>query len=135
MQDSSPTGFSTFLMNWIGPGLRFYSSLRIRIFKFHCFVIWRQHNHKKNFCKVKGCNVVHISCKCVKVAQLHRTCHALQSTSPPETSTDQDWIKTEANFWRIRTGSDSESFCCFNVIILKISKILVVIWFHRFAKW
>jgi len=36
--------------------------------------------------------------------------------------------------WRIRTGSDWEYFCCFNVIILKISKILVVIRFHRFAK-
>ena len=58
--------------------------------------------------------------------------------------TGSDWIRTEANFWRIRTGSDcnfflnwrittgsdSENFCCFNVIILKISKILVVIRFH-----
>jgi len=60
-----------------------------------------------------------------------------------------DWIKTETNFgriragsdcnsfenWRIRTGSDWENFCCFNVIILKISKILVVIRFNWFAKW
>jgi len=67
----------------------------------------------------------------------------------PEMSTDQDWIGTEANFgrirtgsdcnffenWRSRTGSDWENFCCFNVIILNISKILVVIRFHRFAKW
>ena len=59
------------------------------------------------------------------------------------------WMSPEANFWRIRTGSecnffeiwrmwnasDSEKFCCFNVIILKVSKILVVIRFHRFAKW
>ena len=62
---------------------------------------------------------------------------------------DQDWIRTEANFgriragsdcnffqnWRIRTGSDSENFCYFSVIILKISKSVVVIRFHRFAKW
>jgi len=33
--------------------------------------------------RFKGCNVVHINCKCVKEALLHRTCHALQSTSPP----------------------------------------------------
>jgi len=64
-------------------------------------------------------------------------------------NTDQDWIRSEANFgWirtgsdcnffenlRIRTESDSEKFCCLNVIILKISKILVVIRIHRFAKW
>jgi len=50
-------------------------------------------------------------------------------------STDQHWIRTKAKFWRIKTGSDSENFCCFNVIILKISKILVVIRFHRFANW
>jgi len=63
--------------------------------------------------------------------------------------TGSDWIRTDANIsgtgldrtasffqnWRIRTGSDSENFCCFHVIILKISKILVVIQFHRFAKW
>jgi len=61
--------------------------------------------------------------------------------------TGSDWIRTEANYdririgsdcnffqnWRIRTGSDWENFCCFHVIILKISKILVVIRFHRFA--
>jgi len=49
---------------------------------------------------------------------------------------DQDW--TGLQFFRklrIRTGSDSENVCCFNEIILKISKILVVIRFHRFAKW
>ena len=63
--------------------------------------------------------------------------------------TGSDWIRTEANFgwirtgsdcnffenWRIRTGSDWESFLCFYVIILNISKLLVVIRFHRFAKW
>jgi len=51
--DSSPAGFSTFWTNRIGHGLRFYSSfrIRIRIFKFHCFRIWRQHNHNNNFCK------------------------------------------------------------------------------------
>jgi len=46
-QDSNPAGFSTFSTKRIGSGLRFYS----RIFKFHFFGIWRQHNHKKNFCK------------------------------------------------------------------------------------
>ena len=40
-QDSSPAGFSTFRTNRIGSGLRFYSSIRIRIFKFHCFGSWR----------------------------------------------------------------------------------------------
>jgi len=49
-------------------------------------------------------------------------------------STDKDWIRTEANFGRIKTGSDSEDFCCFNVIILKISKILAAIRFQGFAK-
>jgi len=46
--------------------------------------------------------------------------------------------ESDCNFfekWLIRTESDSENFCCFNVIILKISKILFVIRFHRFAKW
>ena len=71
-QDSSPAGFSTFWTNRIGSGLRFYSSFRIRIFKFHWFGIWRQHNHKKNFCKDLGFNVVQINCKCVKKALLHR---------------------------------------------------------------
>jgi len=55
--------------------------------------------------------------------------------------TGSDWIRTEANFgwnrtgsdnyffeiWGTRTGSDWEFFCCFNVIILKISKIWL--WF------
>jgi len=56
--------------------------------------------------------------------------------------TNQRWARirtgSDCNFfdnWRTRTGSDWENFCCFNVIILKISKIMVVIWFHRFAKW
>ena len=77
--------------------------------------------------------------------------------------TGSDWIRTEADFgwnrtgsdcnlfqnwqiktgsdcnffqnWQTRTGSDRENFCCFDVIILKISKILVVIQFHRFAEW
>ena len=60
----------------------------------------------------------------------------------------QDWIRTEA----ILAGSGLDptaifskiggqdwiglrTFCCFYVIIPKISKILVVIRFHRFAKW
>ena len=79
-QDSSPAGFSTFWTNCIESGLRFYSSFRIWIFKFHCFGIWRQDNHKKNFCKVEWCNAVHINYKCVKEALLHRMCHALQSS-------------------------------------------------------
>jgi len=37
--------------------------------------------------------------------------------------------------WRMRTGSDLENFCYLDVIIPKISKILVVIRFHRFSKW
>ena len=37
--------------------------------------------------------------------------------------------------FRIRTGSDWEKLCCFNVIILTISKILVFIWFYRLLKW
>ena len=67
------------------------------------------------------------------------------------TGGQQRWarIRTETNFfrirsgldcnffekWQIRTWSDWENFCCFNVIILIISKILVVIRYHRFAKW
>jgi len=39
VQDSNPAGFSTFWINWIGSGLRFYSSFRIRIFKF-IFGVW-----------------------------------------------------------------------------------------------
>jgi len=70
----------------------------------------------------------------------------------PEMSTDQHWIGLDQDWsqfwpdqdwiglqffenWRIRTGSDWENFCRFNVIILKISKILVLNRFHRFAKW
>jgi len=43
----SPAKFSTFSTDRMESGLRFYSSFRIRIksFKFHCFGIWRQHNH------------------------------------------------------------------------------------------
>jgi len=62
--------------------------------------------------------------------------------------TGSDWFRTEANFgririgsdciffenWRIRAGSDWENFCCFNVIILNISKIVGVIRFYRFVK-
>jgi len=53
-QDSNPAGFSTFWTNRIGSGLRFYSSFRIRfrIFKYHCFGTWRQHNHKNIFAKI-----------------------------------------------------------------------------------
>jgi len=32
-------------------------------------------------------------------------------------------------------GIGMRIFCCFDVIILKISKIFVVIRFHSFAKW
>jgi len=42
-------------------------------------------------------------------------------------STQQRWA-------RIRTGSDWDNFCCFHVIILTPSKILVVMWFYRFVK-
>ena len=63
--------------------------------------------------------------------------------------TGSDWIRTETNFgrsrtgsdrnffgsWRIRTGSDCENFCCFDLIILNLSKIFLVIRFHRFGKW
>jgi len=49
---------------------------------------------------------------------------------------DQDWIGLQLFFnWRIRTGSDWANLCCFNVIILNISKLLVVIRFHRIANW
>jgi len=40
-----------------------------------------------------------------------------------ETSTDQDWIGLQFfENWRIRTGSDWENVCFFNVIILKYQK-------------
>ena len=49
---------------------------------------------------------------------------------------NQDWIGLQFfQNWPIGTGSDRENFCCCNVIILKISKILVVIRYHRLAKW
>ena len=48
---------------------------------------------------------------------------------------DQDWIGLQFfENWLTGLWSDWENLC-FNVIILKISKILVVIRFHRFAKW
>jgi len=50
-----------------------------------------------------------------------------------EMSTDQNWIRTEANFVRIRTGSDWKNFCCFVVIILTTPKMLVVMSFYRFV--
>jgi len=57
-------------------------------------------------------------------------------------TTHQRWARirtwSDYNFFenlRIKTGSDWENFCCFNVIILTKSKFLVVIRFHRFAKW
>jgi len=49
---------------------------------------------------------------------------------------DQDWIGLQ--FFSKLAKQDWigwENLCCFSVIILKISKILVVIRFHRFAKW
>jgi len=64
--------------------------------------------------------------------------------------TGSEWIRTEGNFGRIRTRSDcnlfnwrsrtggldrTEKICCFDVIILTTSKILVVMWFYRFIKW
>jgi len=62
--------------------------------------------------------------------------------------TGSDWIRTIANFGRTRTRLDCDFFqnCriragsgekiyLFVVIILIISVILVVIRFHRFAKW
>ena len=37
-------------------------------------------------------------------------CHVFCQWSMPEMSTDQNWIRTEANFGRIRTGSDCNFF-------------------------
>jgi len=34
----------------------------------------------------KGCDVVHINCKCVKMALLHRTCRVLQSAEHQSTT-------------------------------------------------
>jgi len=70
-------------------------------------------------------------------------------------STDQDWIgldRTGSGLKSILAGSGldrtaifskiggrgldrTEKFFCFYVIILKISKILVAVRLHRFAKW
>jgi len=36
--------------------------------------------------------------------------HIIVSCCTTEMSTDQDWIRTEANFGRIRTGSDCSFF-------------------------
>jgi len=84
-QHSHPAEFSRFWTNRIGSGLRFYSSLRIRIriFKFHFWNLTPTQSYKECLQRFKGCNVVHINCKCVTKALLHRTCRALQSTSPP----------------------------------------------------
>ena len=77
-------------------------------------------------------------------------CRPLLLQALAEMSTDRigsDWIRTEANFgrirtgsycnffenWRIRIGSDWENIFCFNVIILNVSKILVVIRFYGVA--
>ena len=52
----------------------------MRILTFHFFGILRQHNHKKNILqRFKGCNAVHINCKGMIEALLHRMCRALQS--------------------------------------------------------
>ena len=73
----------------------------------------------------------------------------LQSWSSPIQSWSVLISGTEANFGRIRTGSDCnffenwwnrtgsdwQIFSCIYVITLNTSKILVVIWFYRFAKW
>jgi len=49
---------------------------------------------------------------------------------------DQDWIGLQF-FGKLADQDwiDWENFCCFGVNILKISNILVVNRFHRFAKW
>jgi len=49
---------------------------------------------------------------------------------------DQDWNGLQF-FWKLADQDwiGLSKFCCFNVIILKISKILVVIRIHRFVKW
>jgi len=42
---------------------------------------------------------------------VHGMCHACHTLDTPlEMSTDQDWIRTEAYFDQIRTGSDSNFF-------------------------
>ena len=71
-------------------------------------------------------------------------CRHFSGGTPAEMSTDQDssqfWrdqARSDSNFlenWRIRTGSDWEN-CCSNVIIPKITNILVVMRFHVFARW
>jgi len=47
---------------------------------------------------------------------------------------DQDWIGLQL-FWKLADQDwiGLRKFCCFNVIILKISTIVVVIRFHRFS--
>jgi len=54
----------------------------------------------------------------------------------PEMSTDKDWIGLQL-FFKLadRDCIWLKKFLLFNVIFLKISKIIVVIRFHRFAKW
>jgi len=47
------------------------------------------------------------------------------------TGLHQDW----SQFWPDQDWIGLRKFCCFNVIILKISKILVLIRIHRFVKW
>jgi len=77
----------------------------------------------------KGCNVVHINCKCVKEVLLHRTCHALQSGDEHESGLKpilaRSGLDRTAIFLKIggsgldRTG---KIFCCFDVIIPITSK-------------
>jgi len=72
-------------------------------------------------------------------------CRAEISTDQDGIGLDQDWGQlwpdrtgSDCIFiqnWRIRTGSHWQNFCYFIVIILKTSKIAVMIRFHWFAKW
>ena len=77
--------------------------------------------------------------------------HPAERKSLQNRAPNQRWarIRTEANFgrirtgsdciffenWRIKTGSDWQNFCCCNVVILTMSNISVVIRFYRFVKW
>jgi len=44
-----------------------------------------------------------------------------------EMSTDQDWIRTEANFGRIRTGSDCSFFQNWRTGLDRTEKIFIVL--------
>jgi len=90
----------------------------------HCFCLW----YMPLFCNDKAAALL----SAAKPLLFNcRFSHLLQRWARIRTGSDCNFFEN----WRIRTGSDWENFCYFNVIILKISKILVMIWFHRFAKW